>query len=604
MRPQRLLGRRSLSVLGLLLPTLGAASARAGDVGKLAGEPLRIDVTATSFFNWHSDNRNRTPPYPFDDNYGEQINHWNFVFGWNAFQAGLRLDTWTYVHTAKDPATYPTTSAQNDVAGLAPYRYRNTYLTPIGNAPPNTSPGVLPSKFFVTYNKPFLEATFGDAYAAFGRGFVLNIRKIDEIGADTTLQGGKVVVRVSPVTLTLVGGLTNPVRVDDATGIALVNQAPTGSTEEDPRYWARDLVLGGRLEAKLGTATLGVHGSDIRRTLDVDATNVKEVRAYGASVAIPRVSDALPLNVYLEGALQQRLAFLGRDDGLPKDADRSGYAAYGALSLTKGILTTTLEGKHYRAFEPVKLNARFDKFAPFQAVQYNATPTVELITQDSLTYNTCTTGGRARFDVKAQKGFGFHWAGGYFKNWNTDCTSDGSFSVTAPDDKASTILDFFGGFELRSTTDASYLLITAGTRRENLSSGAPYYFEGWVQIAGAKALEHGLSAEIDAWHRNRARNGIAWREGQTYLSFKHGSDWAGILGHEYTSEPANVLSGAALVWSNVQHYLSVGGQLKFSNALTLRVFAGQQRSALKCINGVCRIFPAFEGVKTEFIFRY
>ena len=37
--------RRSISVLGLLLPTLGAASAHAGDVGKLAGEPLRIDVT-------------------------------------------------------------------------------------------------------------------------------------------------------------------------------------------------------------------------------------------------------------------------------------------------------------------------------------------------------------------------------------------------------------------------------------------------------------------------------------------------------------------------------------------------------------------------------
>jgi len=31
---------------------------------------------------------------------------------------------------------------------------------------------------------------------------------------------------------------------------------------------------------------------------------------------------------------------------------------------------------------------------------------------------------------------------------------------------------------------------------------------------------------------------------------------------------------------------------------------GQQRGALKCVSGVCRFFPAFEGARTELIFRY
>ena len=43
---------------------------------------------------------------------------------------------------------------------------------------------------------------------------------------------------------------------------------------------------------------------------------------------------------------------------------------------------------------------------------------------------------------------------------------------------------------------------------------------------------------------------------------------------------------------------------KFNASSNVKVFAGQQRGGLKCISGVCRIFPAFEGARLELTVRF
>ena len=40
------------------------------------------------------------------------------------------------------------------------------------------------------------------------------------------------------------------------------------------------------------------------------------------------------------------------------------------------------------------------------------------------------------------------------------------------------------------------------------------------------------------------------------------------------------------------------------DAHQLRLTAGTQRGGLKCVAGVCRIFPAFKGAKLEWVARY
>jgi hypothetical protein len=43
---------------------------------------------------------------------------------------------------------------------------------------------------------------------------------------------------------------------------------------------------------------------------------------------------------------------------------------------------------------------------------------------------------------------------------------------------------------------------------------------------------------------------------------------------------------------------------RFSSANNVKIFAGQQRGGLKCVNGVCKVFPPFEGVRAELTMRF
>ena len=81
---------------------------------------------------------------------------------------------------------------------------------------------IYPAKIFARYTGKNLELTAGDAYVQFGRGFVLSLRKVDELGIDTTVRGGKLTFTSDPFAFTIVGGILNPTRIDEATGRALV----------------------------------------------------------------------------------------------------------------------------------------------------------------------------------------------------------------------------------------------------------------------------------------------------------------------------------------------------------------------------------------------
>jgi hypothetical protein len=620
--------RLALSSVSLAALLLVATRARAGDAGELDGAPVRVDITESSNLNYHFDNRNdqslSAVEQRIDDNYGEWLNRFNVTASWKSFQAGVRLDTATYFHRPKLEACAPGqaetahgcfsdlngANAENKLA----YRYRNTYLI---------SPG-LPSKFYLTYAKPWLEVTAGDGYVSFGRGLVLAMRKIDELAADTTLQGGKIVARVKPFTITLAVGLSNPVRVDEATGVTLRDDAPSSGSIWNPATnsfvsWSRDLIAGGRIETKLDTVTIGVQAADIHRRMELTspataspdpAAQSKDIQNVGFSIAAPKISDLVPLNVYAEVAVQNRVPFESPSDDVKT---QHGYAAYGSLSMTTGIVTNALEFKHYRAYYPVKLNMDFKRFGgagAFATVQYNSVPTLETVTQDSLFDNSCTTGARARSDVKVSKSLLAFASVGVFDNWGeVDAYVCGvgpglGFTATGRSPMKTTIVDMFTGFELRSQHDSSYALVTFGTRQDRKEDKEFFYREGFVQFDLVKTVTEMFSLELSGWHRNRFELGETWREGETYLGVKYTSLRSVFFGHEYTTRESAVKPGAFLESGGVQHFLNVGLQNKFSDAVSLKVFAGQQRGALKCVSGVCRVFPPFEGAKAELVVRY
>jgi len=350
------------SALALALVVL-AAPASAKDVGKIDRAPLRLDVTETALVNWHGDNLNTVKRV--DDNYGEFINRLNALLAWKAFQFGIRLDTAVYANAPRiSEFRNPNNGySPNDVStaeAQLPYRYRDTGLIQGNLKPSARDPSVWPSKIWASYVKPKFELTVGDAYVSFGRGFVLNIRKFDEIGADTTLQGTKVVGRVEALTITHVMGLTNPTRVDDATGFKLAD-APLRCEESSSarcrdgyglpwQTWSRDLIIGERVEAKLGTSTIGIHGSNVRRRdrrddpdaprqlYQDDPSFVRDVTSAGVNLSMPKLAPSVPVNLYTELAYQRRGAL---DRG---DPTSHGYAAYVAASYTAGPITTSFEG--------------------------------------------------------------------------------------------------------------------------------------------------------------------------------------------------------------------------------------------------------------------
>jgi len=51
-----------------------------------------------------------------------------------------------------------------------------------------------PEKVVLEYSGRSVEIKLGDFYISIGRGMVLSLRKLDELGIDTTLQGGRFVL--------------------------------------------------------------------------------------------------------------------------------------------------------------------------------------------------------------------------------------------------------------------------------------------------------------------------------------------------------------------------------------------------------------------------
>jgi len=634
---------RAISIGCASVALLATTSARAADVGEIDGAPVRLDVSETSVLKYHFDNRNDKGPsdieHRIDDNYGEWLNRFNVTGAWKSWQGGIRFDTATYFHRP-DPNSFENIALRRNADGTLGYQFRNTYATEAnclgkGDNGAGTYCLYVPSKIYVTYATPNLEATVGDAYVALGRGLVLSFRKLDELAADTSVQGGKVVARLRPFTFTGIVGYSNPVRVDEATGIALRDPDPNritvdGNAQGYTDSWARDLIVGGRGEVKLGASTIGVQAADFHRRADLGFTGdptitSRDVVNAGASIGVPKVSSDLPLNAYFEMAVQNRTQF----DSVAPTPENKGYAAFGALSLTEGIVTTTLEGKHYRGYYPVRVYADPTRYSAFRAVQYMAAPTLELVTQDSLFDNSCTTGSRGRVDVRVTKSLLTFASAAYFANWGerdaNECTIGPSFGITSPGHPANgignpnprnDIWDGYVGFELRSQHEASYLILTMGLRHDTASdTGNFYYREGWVQADFVKTLGDIWSLELNTWQRNRfesdGRNLAAsesWHEGETYLAFKCASKAAFITGYEYTTRQLFVKPGAFLTGTingtPIQHFVNFGAQFRFSDALMLRLFVGQQRGALKCVSGICRQFPNFEGAKAELVVSY
>jgi hypothetical protein len=288
-----------------------SSAARAADV-QVAGKPLEIDVTNTSILNHHFDNENTQPKTPAtrdDDNYNEWINRFNLQLSYWRFSAAVRFDSYLASRLSDSDIT---TLVQKDVATTAATSADQLALTNAYKFDLNTKylPTFYPSKLWITYQQPGIEATVGDFYVQLGRGLVFSVRKIDELSIDTTVRGGKLALdrQFGPVHVDLLGfaGQMNPLRIDETSGrrlnvmgddplffgfptaqslqtTQLTNNIAVEQTNVAQPNYLEDAAYGGRLEVGPKEAHVAFNGAVVRRK-SFDLTHLQCLKDGGDEV--------------------------------------------------------------------------------------------------------------------------------------------------------------------------------------------------------------------------------------------------------------------------------------------------------------------------------
>ena len=215
---------RVTALLAALLLAPTGASAQ-GLVARLPGlGPTSFSLTSTTVGRYRGQNFDTNL---HDDNFGsltERLDVSALATPWRLY---LRVDGFV-------PFGHDTTCAPNEAALC----YLNWDLRPGGTGRDRSGRGegdnildsVLPERLSLRYQRRGLTLELGDFYQVFGRGVALSFRKVDPIGLDTTLRGGRFEYERGRMTLRAFGGYSNPQNLDP---ISL-------GTFDDPR----DLLVG------------------------------------------------------------------------------------------------------------------------------------------------------------------------------------------------------------------------------------------------------------------------------------------------------------------------------------------------------------------------
>lgn len=423
---------------------------------------------------------------------------------------------------------------------------------------------------------------------------------------------------------------------------------------EAPRpNYLEDTIFAGRVEAGPSLIQVGMNGSLLLResfgmeSLLCEQNSEKDcasrypnfgiagsparlrntIRTFSGTVNIPSIAKHGDL--YLEVAGQQlrdgQPIALGSDGQPERVQDLSGYAIYANANVRFGPLTLMLEGKHYRRFFPLTSNIDRDTrgfSAPeFSLVAYNQPPTVEPIyIQPIGSPNVCITGGRGRVDYRfSRQSLVYGWLGRYTSYSeiaanNETCETKAELQTNTWDAAIGTELMFEEG---RSHANAwvggriTSSEVPTEPRTDVTGISDRFYQEGYVRYDLVKHLGGPFSLQFQGFHRRRyepIQFKGAWFEGENYTALQWSPHISAIFGFEYLSIPGcdpGVASKTCLYVSGGLQWKSASQEKLWQRlADTVQVFVGQRRGAIRCVSGVCRQFPPFEGAKLELVSRF
>jgi hypothetical protein len=588
-----------------------------------------LDVSESGSIYYNFDNRDSKPSQVgtrANDGFGLVYNRLSLQATAGPFSLGVRVDNvWFY---ASPNATQLALDLTREADPQNPPGYFRSKLSEAGLELSNRYiDWVYPAKYFLTYSRPGLEATLGDASAQLGRGIVLSVRKRDELGSDTTIRGARVSWSTRGATalkLTALGGELNPLRIDEASGRYLgvrgsrdafatfseagmpraiaTDFAPlTGACRTSPTCgYAPDRIAAGQLELSGERWKLSSQGSVLLRDQPLSADLVRSAgRIVTLSQAV-ELSRVLPdFSLYGELAFQ-RLS----ERPLPTPLE-PGYGIYVSASYTPKNAALTLEARHYRRLFPLSGNVKLARAGEFSSLAYNQVPTTEPEETDTEfeNMNTCVSGARLRGDFTLRRGVR---ALGSAAHYLTYAESTENATCRAGSELLNRVSDVSSGFALDSRDRREHFELVLGGRLDQserelvLADGAVsqlFYGEGYLRHQLELPLSDELSVSLTGRHRRRAQAqggpGVPWSEGDEVLGLEWGERSSLGLGAEYDTRPG------------VPHrYFNLELSHRPTPSSRVALFAGQRRGALRCVGGICRLYPPFEGVRLDVAWRF
>jgi hypothetical protein len=617
--------RLAFALSAALLP----ARALALEPGKLAGEPLLVDVSESGSVYYNFDNRDSKPSQVAtraNDDFGLVYNRLSAQVTRGSVSVGVRLDNvWFY---ASPNATQLALDLTRETAPRDPPGYFRTKLNEAGLELSNRFIDWLyPAKYFVTYSRPGIEATVGDAGAQLGRGIVLSVRKRDELGSDTTIRGARVSLTArgaAGLKLTALGGELNPLRIDEASGRYLgvpssgdllsdVTEAGmprairtdfaqlTGDCRTSPTCgYAPDRVAAGQAEFSGERWKLGTQGSVLFRAAPLSDDLVRSARRITTLSQSVELTRVLPdLSLYAELAFQQ---LAERESSAKVDP---GYGLYASASYTPRDVALTLEGRHYRRLFPLSGNVKLARAREFSSLAYNQVPTTEPEDNDTEfeRMNTCVSGARLRADFTLRRGVR---ALGSLSHYLTYAESAANETCRIEEQQLNRVYDASSGFALDSVDRSRHLEVVVGGRLDQaerdltLQGGDTshlFYREAYLRHVLELPLVEDFALTLTGRHRRRAQAeggpGAPWSEGEEVLGLEWAEHSSLGLGAEYDTRPG------------VPHrYFNVELSHRPTPTTRVALFAGQRRGALRCVGGICRLYPPFEGLRLDVSVRF
>jgi hypothetical protein len=462
------------------------------------------------------------------------------------------------------------------------------------------------------------------------------------------------------------GGQMNPLRVDEATGRRLngtgsplffafpvagalehydfiANGAPYSKILPAQASYYEDTAAGGKVDVATKWFTLGANAAGLyRKHAEFTTTDPSKehdrILNWSATLNAPNINKHGDLYVEVAGqAMRDGHLSLG---GKQQQPDLNGYAAYASGSIISGPVSISLDGKYYHDFFPLAANidpttAGFG--APeFALVTYSQPPTAEPVYAEVVSGGSpevCVAGGRGRVDYRFNRHTSLYaWLGRY-ASWSEIPYGLGSgCEMTAA--RQTNIWDTAAGFDLGFEKGKTHVKAWVGVRTSDLASPPPgaltdaFYHEGYVRYDMVFHLKGPFSLQFQGWHRHRYEPATPppnlWTEGENYTALQWSPHLSVIFGYEYLAkgqcEPSRVatLTQPARAEREFCNYVSGGLQWRSSTTWaekprakyvaqlfdTVNLFVGQRRPATRCVSGVCRQFPAFEGARLEVTSRF